>query len=127
MLTMDNVTSELLLEVIKENNLADVPGVVTVVDYNIGTYTTRDGDEKPWANLEVTDTEKLELLRTVNLEGNAKVIKVKLGHYQGESLDILIDKKLSTDEMALDFTVDRFSNITGLVFKTSLDMLDVVE
>lgn len=120
---MDNVTSELLLEVIKENDLADIPRVVTVIDYNIGTYTTRDGEERPWANLEVTDTEKLDLLKSINLEENAKVIKVKLGQYQGESLDTLIDKKLSTDEMLLDFTTDRFGNITGLIFKTQLSEL----
>lgn len=126
-MTMDNVTSEMLLEVIKVNNLADVPSVITVLDFNLGEYQARNDEMKPWANLVVTDTRKLEALKTIDLEENAKMIKVKLAKYEGENLDNLLGKELSTQNMNLEFATDKFGNITGLVFKTSLDELELAK
>ncbi|TDM28962.1 hypothetical protein ETI03_11245 [Macrococcoides canis] len=126
-MTMDNVTSEMLLEVIKVNNLADVPSVITVLDFNLGEYQARNDEMKPWANLVVTDTRKLEALKTIDLEENAKMIKVKLAKYEGENLDNLLGKELSTQNMNLEFSTDKFGNVTGLVFKTSLDELELAK
>ena len=75
-----------------------------------------------WANLSVVDVEELELLKSVGLEENASLIKLKVSDYNNENLEALKGKVLDTNAMEIVFVEKKSkvgSEITGLAFKTS--------
>ncbi len=121
---MSKVDKESVLNMLISNeNSVKIPQAVEVVDYQTGEFDR--GGEKGlmyWANLSVVDAEELELLKSVGLEENAILIKLKVSDYNNENLEVLKGKVLDTKSMEIVFVEKKSkvgNEITGLAFKTS--------
>lgn len=121
--SMNNVTKDVLLQVVTGEVNVKVPTVVEVLDTQMGTIKQEDGTEMQWASLTVTDSEDLEKLRSIGLEENASQLKVKLADYKGEDVTLLVGQLLDTTNMELVFTekrTPRGTQIDGIAFRTTL-------
>lgn len=121
--SMNNVTKDVLLQVVTGEVNVKVPAVVEVLDTQMGTIKQENGTEMQWASLTVTDSEDLEKLRSIGLEENASQLKVKLADYKGEDVTLLVGQLLDTTNMELVFTekrTPRGTQIDGIAFRTTL-------
>lgn len=121
--SMDKVNKDVLLQVVTGEVSVKVPQAVEVLDTQTGVIKQENGTETQWASLTVTDSEDLELLRSINLEENASQLKVKLADYKGEDISLLVGQLLDTSNMELVFIEKRNprgTQIDGIAFKTRL-------
>ena len=121
--SMDKVNKDVLLQVVTGEVNVKVPQTVEVLDTQTGIIKQENGTETQWASLTVTDSEDLELLRSIGLEENASQLKVKLADYKGEDVNLLVGQLLDTTNMELVFTekrTPRGTQIEGIAFRTTL-------
>lgn len=121
--SMDKVNKDVLLQVVTGEVNVKVPQTVEVLDTQTGVIKQENGTETQWASLTVTDSEDLELLRSIGLEENASQLKVKLADYKGEDVNLLVGQLLDTTNMELVFTekrTPRGTQIEGIAFRTTL-------
>lgn len=121
--SMDKVNKDVLLQVVIGEVNVKVPQTVEVLDTQTGVIKQENGAETQWASLTVTDSEDLELLRSIGLEENASRLKVKLADYKGEDVNLLVGQLLDTTNMELVFTekrTPRGTQIEGIAFRTTL-------
>ena len=121
--SMDKVNKDVLLQVVTGEVNVKVPQTVEVLDTQTGVIKQENGMETQWASLTVTDSEDLELLRSIGLEENASQLKVKLADYKGEDVNLLVGQLLDTTNMELVFTekrTPRGTQIEGIAFRTTL-------
>ena len=119
---MTKVTKESLVDVVLGQSEVVIPNSVTVLNYQTGEFDRGEKGLMYWANLSVVDVEELELLKSVGLEENASLIKLKVSDYNNENLEALKGKVLDTNAMEIVFVEKKSkvgSEITGLAFKTS--------
>lgn len=121
--SMDKVNKEVLLKMVSGEVNVKVPAVVEVLDTQSGVIKQEDGTEMQWASLTVTDSEDLEKLRSIGLEENASLLKVKLADYKSEEIGLLVGQLLDTTNMELVFVEKRNprgTQIEGLAFRTTV-------
>lgn len=121
--SMDKVNKEVLLQMVSGKVNVKVPAVVEVLDTQSGVIKQEDGTEMQWASLTVTDSEDLEKLRSIGLEENASLLKVKLADYKSEEIGLLVGQLLDTTNMELVFIEKRNprgTQIEGLAFRTTV-------
>lgn len=128
---MNKVTKEVLLELLSGENVdVMIPEKVTVVSYVADSIDRGDKGLIYWARLEVTPTEELNLLKSIGLEENANLLKLKLSGYQNENLNALVGRNLDTAGMELVFDEKKIrdrTDIVGLCFKSELKDLKAVD
>ena len=128
-IAMSKVTKESLVDVVLGQSEVVIPNSVTVLNYQTGEFDRGEKGLMYWANLSVVDVEELELLKSVGLEENASLIKLKVSDYNNENLEALKGKVLDTNAMEIVFVEKKSkvgSEITGLAFKTSFRELSLL-
>ena len=88
-IAMSKVTKESLVDVVLGQSEVVIPNSVTVLNYQTGEFDRGEKGLMYWANLSVVDVEELELLKSVGLEENASLIKLKVSDYNNENLEAL--------------------------------------
>lgn len=121
---MNKINQEDLMELVLGS--LDVPQEVTILGYSVGDFKTNNGEVRPWANFECTDTHELDLLKSVGLEENAGIIKFKVQDYEGEALDEYLGKNIDVSTTPTVFVTDKNKNISGLAFRDILENLKEV-
>lgn len=126
--SMNNVDTDVLLYlVVGEDVQVNIPSVVKVSSFNVGTYKDNKGDSHPWGNLTVCDADELKKLASVGLEHDVQELKIKLKGYQDEDLKTYVGKNLDVSDLDLVFTTDFRNNINGLAFRGNLAELKEVK
>lgn len=121
-LSFNKLTNKNMLMKLVEHSLVDVPATLRVVDTTNGVF--EDKQRKiPYAKLVCADLIAYQALESVGLEATVPTYDLKLKGYAGEELDSLIGKDVDTAELPIDFSTDKFGNITGTFFRESLSAL----
>ena len=130
-INMSEVTKNVVLAyMVGEEIEIDYPTEVTVMDYESGTIDQGEQGKMPWAKLIVVGTEEYKALASIGYEANAKRITVKLADYQGELLNDLVGKTISTELAEIVFVEKRGNRgvqIEGMAFKMPLSSVKVVQ
>lgn len=127
-ISMNKIDKDMLLSMLVSGRVdLKIPKAVEVVDFQNGEFDRGEKGIMYWANLTVVDAEEIELLRSIGLEDNATLIKMKITGYENEDLSPLIKEVLDTSETELIFVEKKNklggSEIVGLAFKEDLTRL----
>lgn len=127
---MSEVTKDdVLAYMVGDEIVIDYPTKVTVLDFDGGVIDQGEQGKMSWAKLIVAGTEELKTLSSVGYEENAKRITVKLADYQGENLNYLVGKTISTEPAEIVFLEKRGNRgvqIEGMAFKMPLSAVRAV-
>lgn len=127
---MNKVDKQALVEIACGAEMqVDFPNKVVVLDFEGGTIDQGEQGKMAWAKLIVGSAEELRKLKSVGLEENVNELTLKLAKYNGENLNDLVGKTISTDSadiVPLEKRSPRGTDIVGLAFKMELGQVKVV-
>ena len=114
----DYESSRALLDALSAS--VDIPSEIKVVDTNSGIINDGQENQRSWAYLTCVDVELYEQFASINQEAYCPSLKIKLKHYQNESLDGLVNTDIILNKYDLSFVLDKLKQPVGLALVAEL-------